>query len=543
MQFQRVAQQPATNAIKSGPRRNPEATHRYSTEKGSADIHRVLAGHDFSSLDEANEFLTAAMAYRNAQLGGGGEPAAEPTIALDSGVTFKLRGDRPGLEKARPSQTEISEMWTRAEAGKSDLETAQDLMYEAWKEAAPRRVGLAREALAISKDCADAYVLLGQEAGDLPEAKALFETALDVAARGLGKDACEEGGFWTRLETRPYMRARASLAGTLWAMGERDQAIGHLKEQLRLNPGDNQGLRYQLVHWLLLENREQDLIDLFDAYAEEPTASLQFSRALYLYRLKGDSVEANSALGRALAINTDVTHFLLGRKCLPEVMPAYVGYGDEDEAVEYVAMAREEWSQTPGALDWLQTVSEGVASRMRHPAHKLWLNYMDSAERNMAEGQFRKAKGQLLYALRQAEKFGEDEFLANTLSRLSLVCLEAGPTADDEQFCKRATDLTEAIRGPNDRFLAVDLHNLACLYVELKRIDEAEPIFARAAEIAERRGDKHLLSSILRRQADIFDSQGKRELAREARQRSKQLHSELDEHDHEHTENCSHVGH
>ncbi|MGO9961447.1 MAG: hypothetical protein ACLP50_36650, partial [Solirubrobacteraceae bacterium] len=37
---------------------------------------------------------------------------------------------------------------------------AEDLVYEAWEAAGERRVALAREALALWPDCADAYVLL-----------------------------------------------------------------------------------------------------------------------------------------------------------------------------------------------------------------------------------------------------------------------------------------------------------------------------------------------------------------------------------------------
>lgn len=52
---------------------------------------------------------------------------------------------------------------------------AEDLIYEAWAATAPRRAVLAREALALWPDCADAYVLLAQAASSLEEARELFE--------------------------------------------------------------------------------------------------------------------------------------------------------------------------------------------------------------------------------------------------------------------------------------------------------------------------------------------------------------------------------
>ena len=55
------------------------------------------------------------------------------------------------------------------------------------------------------------------------------------------------GHFWGFLETRPYMRARAGLAGTLLKLGDIDGAVGHYRDMLKLNPNDNQGIRYVLA--------------------------------------------------------------------------------------------------------------------------------------------------------------------------------------------------------------------------------------------------------------------------------------------------------
>jgi len=47
------------------------------------------------------------------------------------------------------------------------------------------------------------------------------------------------------------MRARAALAQCLWSLGKHEEAIGHYRELLRLNPSDNQGMRYLLAASLL----------------------------------------------------------------------------------------------------------------------------------------------------------------------------------------------------------------------------------------------------------------------------------------------------
>lgn len=71
--------------------------------------------------------------------------------------------------------------------GKRDpLEEAQALMYEAWDATGPRRVALARQALRLSPDCADAYVLLAEEtARSLGEARDLCAQGVAAGERAL----------------------------------------------------------------------------------------------------------------------------------------------------------------------------------------------------------------------------------------------------------------------------------------------------------------------------------------------------------------------
>jgi hypothetical protein len=55
---------------------------------------------------------------------------------------------------------------------------AQDVMYEAWERTTSRsRIALARKALGISPLCADAFVLLAEEAGSIEEARGLLRGA------------------------------------------------------------------------------------------------------------------------------------------------------------------------------------------------------------------------------------------------------------------------------------------------------------------------------------------------------------------------------
>jgi tetratricopeptide (TPR) repeat protein len=236
------------------------------------------------------------------------------------------------------------------------LEQAQEKMYEAWEASGKRRVKLAREALEISTDCADAYVLLAEETARTPEeAGELYDQGIKAGERALGPEAFEEaaGEFWGILETRPYMRARAGLAEVLTVLGQHQQAIAHYRELLRLNPNDNQGNRYQLTHLLLKEGMDEELDELLSQYEEDASAEWVYTRALWLFRHEGASEKSAAALQAAFARNPHVPLYLMGVKKLPSRPPDYIGFGDENEAVAYLFEAIEDWVMTPGAPEWL----------------------------------------------------------------------------------------------------------------------------------------------------------------------------------------------
>lgn len=99
------------------------------------------------------------------------------------------------------------------------LRKAQAMIYQAWEETNPaKRLALAHQALAVSPDCADAYVLLAEEEADsAARAADYYRQGMEAGERALGGETFAEyqGDFWGLLETRPYMRARKGLADNL----------------------------------------------------------------------------------------------------------------------------------------------------------------------------------------------------------------------------------------------------------------------------------------------------------------------------------------
>jgi len=244
---------------------------------------------------------------------------------------------------------------------KTPLEQAQTLIYEALETVGKKRLELAEQALKISADCADAYILLAEEKVDSPEeALKLYEAGVKAGERALGKEIFEKeaGHFWGMVETRPYMRARLGVAQCLWALGRWDEAVSHFRELLRLNPNDNQGIRYLLAMTLLDIGKIDDLEALLGQY-DEPTAAWLFTKSLVAYVRQGDTAEARRLMKKALDHNPYVASYLLGEKKLPRILPERVGFGDKNEAIAYAAEFGSGWHKTEGAVDWLASVTGG----------------------------------------------------------------------------------------------------------------------------------------------------------------------------------------
>jgi tetratricopeptide (TPR) repeat protein len=241
-------------------------------------------------------------------------------------------------------------------AGPDLLGQAQDLIYDAWEYADPmKRAAMARKSLKISADCADAYVLLAEAAAAPAKALELYRKGVEAGERALGKEAFENdaGHFWGILQTRPYMRARAGLAQSLWDHGRHDDALAHYRDLLRLNPNDNQGIRYVLAARLLELGRDHELAALLKEHEDDGRAFMIWTRALFVFRTDGDGPKSRRALAQALESNPHVPAYLLGDKPIPRELPDYTGLGDESEAMCWVAENIKAWEATSGGLAWL----------------------------------------------------------------------------------------------------------------------------------------------------------------------------------------------
>jgi tetratricopeptide (TPR) repeat protein len=291
---------------------SPPLPHRVGAEAMLADLSRIMREQEFTSLDDAQAFMNRLL-----DEGGGRLPPSQP---------------------------------------QSPAELAQELAYQAWETPTDREaVALAREALTIFPDCADAYNVLAEtDARSVEEALDFYRQGVDAGRRSLGEEFFAEnaGHFWSMIETRPYMRARQGLADCLWAMGRQQESIVHSEALLELNPNDNQGIRDVLLSRYLALGNDAGAECLFRQYRDDGSAAFLWSRVLLDLR-RGDQVAAQVALQAAMDCNSHVAGFFTGKRKLPAELPETYSPGDRGEAVLYMANFAEVWLASSNAMEWL----------------------------------------------------------------------------------------------------------------------------------------------------------------------------------------------
>ena len=286
---------------------------RLAMEKDLAELFKHIREQDFGSEEELQKFLNEAVVGKN-----------------------------------------LGEILPPKKGKKSNAEKAQDLLLEAFAAAPRKGAKLAQEAIKLDQHNADAYVYLADNENSLEKALAYYTKGVEAGKRAIGAADFEEmkGHFWGFHETRPFMRAKAGLASCLYSAGQVEKAINHFQEMLVLNPDDNQGIRYQLAICLVGQNKAEAFEELYETYRSDPSAVLQYTYALYLFKKEGSSLKSNRALKKAYETNPHVLAFLAGAKLPPDYLPDFMGMGDENEAIFCINDSGKIWLETAGAMEW-----------------------------------------------------------------------------------------------------------------------------------------------------------------------------------------------
>lgn len=262
---------------------------------------------------------------------------AKDIETLESEQTVKDAGVQPADKDPRFEQVSRALEALQAAASEPDQE---------------KRRQIGKQALAISRECVEAWLLLAHEAlGDAQETKRCLEEAVAAGDRLFAsRRSTWQGKFWSVPQTRPYMQARTGLGQVLWDTGEREQAVAILKETLVLNPTDHQGVRYVLLKALFELGQYAEASAIVEQYEAEKTTPMLYAKLLATFAVHGDSLLARSAFIAARKQNPYVLDYLLGLRVLPQKLPRQAKQGEESEAIRYAAVFGDVWEAADGVL-------------------------------------------------------------------------------------------------------------------------------------------------------------------------------------------------
>ncbi len=248
------------------------------------------------------------------------------------------------------------------------LQKAQELCFDAFEARSPKQAEkLARQALKICPDCADAYNILAEAADNVTDGLAFYEAGVAAGRRALADEwdnLVENDAFWGYMPTRPFMRAMQGKASALWGIGRRDEGLATYLEMLQLNSNDNQGIRSVVVPMLIEMNRDAEALKILKQFKEDSCFAL-FDRALLQFRKSGDSDKSRKALRKAIKSNQYAVAELLRDRPSTEIPGSY-SWESPEEAQCYVDLARRAWKMSAGAVAWLRKATKNdppVASR------------------------------------------------------------------------------------------------------------------------------------------------------------------------------------
>ncbi len=281
-----------------------------STDKVFTDLHRLLEAQNFKSKEEMQEFLDSL--------------TNKPIPSFPKEVL-------------------------------SDRERAQDLVFEAYELPQQQAKKKIDEALRLDPDCIEAYEFLAETQRSPATRMPFYKSGVDIGRRIFGGESRDKrkGMFWGMHETRPFMRCMQHYADCLYATGKKQECVAHLEELIELNPNDNQGVRDQLLLYLI-ELSEFEKFKKYDKQFDGDVGAFPlFNRALFAFKTEGETAASNKLLKRAIKHNVHVPAKLESAKPIKDFPDTY-GFGDENEALYYAAFARHIWLHTVGAIGWMK---------------------------------------------------------------------------------------------------------------------------------------------------------------------------------------------
>ncbi|WP_050179850.1 tetratricopeptide repeat protein [Domibacillus robiginosus] len=318
----------------------------YWSQKKLAAAFGTSANSISARTDELADFL-----YETAQIMP--EETPFPMLASERALwEMMMKVEAQGAESMEEVQRLMNREVNRPFKPQTDEQRAQMMLYDAYEAKGPMRREMAKRALELDPDAADAYTILAEFAEETGQRESYLKQAVEAGKRKLGPDFFKEneGDFWGIVETRPFMRAKQNYAMFLEAQERYEEAACQLAELIRLNPNDNQGNRDILLGLYIRLKKGAKAEELLNEY---PNGFIGegYQRVL-VELLKNGVTEKAKRLWRKAVIDLPYAEaYLKGKKELPP-LPEFYQPGSESEAAIYITHNIGLWIDS-GAFQYL----------------------------------------------------------------------------------------------------------------------------------------------------------------------------------------------
>ena len=162
-----------------------------------------------------------------------------------------------------------------------------------------------------------------------------YQNYIDDFKKNVGEEFFKEneGKFWAIPETRTFMGCLFEQTLLFWQNNEKNKAIDQLKYILKLNPRDDQGVRYVLLAYVLELDMLEDAQSLMMSYSDDYSTYWSFCELLLDIKKQEDAAIIEMEFGMCVECNE---------------------YGDRNEAIFYVQSAGDAWFKDENALNTLK---------------------------------------------------------------------------------------------------------------------------------------------------------------------------------------------
>lgn len=202
-----------------------------------------------------------------------------------------------------------------------------------------RQIKLAREALAIWPNCAEAYLALASRVRSGNQKRSLMVEALRAAERAVEEMGRGDGTVpvftW-------YLRVHWLWAHFLYRAGEMDAAAAEFAKMIDADPEDRRGARSPLLLLLILRGRCAEARALLDRHSVAGFRDEAAARALLSFRDEGPTDASTDLLRVALEVAPDLTE---------RVFPRFGGGLELGILLDLGSI----WRAVPGASEWLKS--------------------------------------------------------------------------------------------------------------------------------------------------------------------------------------------